>query len=58
MKVERMGIAEILRRVWLFYANKIRSPESFSKHPTQLIAQLNSSLWHMIVKKSLSDNQE
>ena len=31
-----MGITEILRRIWLFSANKIES-ESFSKQPTQLI---------------------
>ena len=32
MKVKRMGITEILRRIWLFSANKIKS-----KQPTQLI---------------------
>jgi hypothetical protein len=32
-----MGITEILRRTWLFSANKIKIAESFSKHPTQLI---------------------
>ena len=37
MKVKRMGITEVLRRIWLFSANKIRSSESFSKQPTQLI---------------------
>ena len=37
MKVKRMGITEILRRIWLFSANKIKSSESFSKQPTQLI---------------------
>ena len=49
MKVKRMGITEILRRIWLFSANKIKSSESFSKQPTQLIVELNSSLWHIIV---------
>ena len=49
MKVRRMGITEILRRIWLFSANKIKSTESISKLPTQLIVQLNSSLWHIIV---------
>ena len=44
MKVERMGITEILRRVWLFSTNKIKSSESISKQPTQLIVELNSSL--------------
>ena len=42
MKVKRMGITEILRRIWLFAANKIKSSESFSKQPTQLIVELNS----------------
>ena len=36
MKVKRIRITEILRRIWLFSANKIRS-ESGSKQPTQLI---------------------
>ena len=40
MKVKRMGITEILRRIWLFSANKVKSSESFSKQPTQLIVQL------------------
>ena len=39
-----MGITEILRRIWLFSANKIKSSESFNKQPTQLIIKLNSSL--------------
>ena len=37
MKVKRMGITEILRRTWLFSANKIKSSEYVSKQPTQLI---------------------
>ena len=37
MKVKGMGITEILRRIWLFAGNKIKSSESFSKQPTQLI---------------------
>ena len=49
MKVERMGIREILRRIWLFSANKIKDSESFSKQPTQLISELNSSLPQVIV---------
>jgi hypothetical protein len=36
MKVKTMGITEILRRIWLFSANKIKSSESVSKQPTQL----------------------
>ena len=31
-----MGITEILRRIWLFSANKIKSSESISKQQTQL----------------------
>ena len=34
MKVKRMGITEILGRIWLFSANKIKSSESFSKQPS------------------------
>jgi hypothetical protein len=49
MKVERMGITEILRRIWLFSANKIKSSESSSNQPTQLIVELISSLRHIIV---------
>ena len=49
MKVKRIGITEILRRIWLFSANEIKSSESFSKLPTQLIVELNSSLRHIIV---------
>ena len=37
MKVKRMGITEILRRIWLFSANKLKSSESFIKQPTHLI---------------------
>jgi hypothetical protein len=48
MKVKRTGITEILRRVWLFTANTIKSSESFSKQPTQLIVELNSPLRQMI----------
>ena len=56
MKVKRMGITEILRRIWLFSANKIKSSESFSKQPTQLIVELNSSLQHVIVTKYTCEN--
>ena len=42
----------MLRRIWLFSANKIKSSESFSKHPTQLIFKLNSSLQHINVTLS------
>ena len=44
-----MGITEILRRILLFSANKIKSAESIRKQPTQLSAQLNSSWWHIFV---------
>ena len=40
-----MEITEILRRIWLFSANKIKSSES---EPTQLIVELNSSLWQKL----------
>ena len=49
MKVKRMGLTEILRRIWVFSANKIKSSESGGKQPTQLILKLNSSLRHIIV---------
>ena len=49
MKVKWMGIPEILRKIGLISANKIKSSESFSKQPTQLIVKLNSSLQHIIV---------
>ena len=51
MKVKRMGITEILRKIWLFSVNKVKSSESFSKQPTQLIVEINSSLGHIIVTK-------
>ena len=40
MKVKRMGIPEILRRIWLFSANKVKSSESASKQPTHRQTQL------------------
>ena len=46
-----MGKTEILRRIWLFSANKIKSSESLSKQPTQLIVHLNSSLRQIIDSK-------
>ena len=54
MKVEKMGITEILRRIWLFSANNIKSSESFSKQSTQLIIELNLSLWHIIVTMQIT----
>ena len=50
MKVKRMGITEILRRIWLFSSNEIKSSESFIK---QLIVKANSSLQHIIVTKEI-----
>ena len=47
-----MGITEILRRIWLFIANKIKSSEFFNKQQTQLNVELNSSLLHIIVMKT------
>ena len=45
-----MGITEILWRIWLFSANEIKKiSESFSKQPTQLTIELNSSLRNIIV---------
>ena len=49
-----MGIPEILRRIWLPFANKTKKFESFSKQPTQLIIELNSSLRHIVVTKACS----
>ena len=40
MKVKRMGITEILRRIWLFSLIKIKSSESFNKQPTHHWIQL------------------
>ena len=49
MKAKRLGITEILRRIWLLSANKIKVSESVSKQPTQLTVELISSLRQMIV---------
>ena len=49
MKVKRMGKTEILNRIWLLSANKIKSSESVSKQPTQVIVELNTSLRYKIV---------
>ena len=49
-----MGRTEILRRIWLFSANKRKSSKSFSKHPTHLIVELNSSLQYIIVTMDIS----
>ena len=44
MKVKKMGIVEIFRRIWLFSAKKMKSSESVSKQPSQLLVEHNSSL--------------
>ena len=44
MKVKRMGIAEILRRIWLFSENKIKTSGSVGKKSTQLKVEFNLSL--------------
>ena len=53
MKVKRTGIKEILRRVWLFSANKIKALNLLTNNQlnsrTQLIVKLNSSLQHITV---------
>ena len=54
MKIERMGITEILSRVWLFSANKIKSSESFSKQPTQLIIAADN--WLIRLTKIFDNN--
>ena len=51
--VKRMGTTEILRRIWLFSANQIKSSEFLSKQPTQLIVELNSSLRQIIDSQHL-----
>ena len=40
MKVKRIGITEILRRIWLFFAPKRKSSDSFGTQQTQLIVKL------------------
>ena len=37
LKVKTMGKTEIMRRIWLFSANKTKSSKSFRKQSTQLI---------------------
>ena len=56
MKVKRMGITEILKRIWLFSANRVKNNfESVSKQPNRLIVELSSSLWHIIVNLVIDD---
>ena len=55
MKVKR---TEILRRIGLFSANMIKSSESFSKQPTELIVELNSSLRHISVSVNFIEKSD
>jgi hypothetical protein len=55
MKVKRMGIIEILRGIWLFPANKIKSPESVSKQPT-LHDFFNNNESFIYSKDNLTEN--
>ena len=55
---KRVGITEISRRIWLFSAHNIKSSESVSQQPTQLIIKLNSSLWQIIVTSERMSCQE
>ena len=55
MKVQKMRITEILKRILLFSASKIKSSESLSKQPTQLIVELISSLRQIIDSKLRND---
>ena len=48
MKVEIMGIKEILRRILPFSANEMKSYESDGKQPTQLIIEFKSSFWQKL----------
>ena len=56
MKVKRMRITEILRRIWVFSANKTKSSESFSKQPTQLIIQAHNC--HTSYSANICHNDE
>ena len=49
-----MIITKLLRRIWLFSANKIKSFESCSKQPTQLIVELNLLVRHIIFTFALA----
>ena len=54
MLTKRMVITKLLRRIWLFSANKIKSFESGSKQPTPLFVELNLSLRHKFVTFALA----
>ena len=48
VQFKRTGVTEILRGIWLFSANKIKTSESVSKKSFQLKLELNSSLWQKL----------
>ena len=48
-KPKRMGIEEILRRIWLISENKLKHFESIWKQASQVKLNLKSSLWQIIV---------
>ena len=48
MKVNGMRIKEILRRIWLLSANKIKPSESICKQSSQVKLELNLSFWQII----------
>ena len=73
MKVKRIEITEILRSIWLFSANKIKSSESVSKQPTnsthcrtQLIigaeirhiGQINVTIEYYFIQRSQVEDPE
>ena len=47
-----MEITKILRRIWLFSANKIKSSEFFSKQPTQLIVAAHNCHIYLPLKSN------
>ena len=57
MRVKRTGITEILRRIWLFITNKMKSSESGNKQPTQLIVEFNSTLTKIFKKIEHTHNE-
>ena len=54
MKANRIGWKEILRRIWLISAKKIKPSESIPKQSSQVKLELNSSKLQIIVAELLS----
>ena len=54
IKAKRMGIKEILRRIWLISTNKIKASESICKQSGQVKLKHKSSLLQIIVTFMLS----